>query len=110
MGQKTFSGQGDALFQRQNPERSSLALRLSLMVYNDHNDIQIDRLARNLHAACKTSGIPVRQREWVKIEQSHPIKSFRKLVKKAQRDVKRKTAPGKQQEQQQGQQEQPSIF
>lgn len=108
-----YSAQRDASFQRQNPERSFPVLRLSLME-NDLKDNQIDKLARNLHTACKKSGIPGRQMEWVKMEQSHPIKSFYKLVKRVQRDQRRQSTPGKPQEEQQephrGQQEQQSLF
>lgn len=80
-------------YQRQGPERSSLVLRLSLRT-SDLDDTTIDTLARQLHAACKTSGVLVRQLEWVKMEKPTPGKVFRKAVKTVRRNLRRKSTPG----------------
>jgi len=85
----------DASFQRRDPEKSSLLLRLSIRT-RDLDDVKIQKLARQLHIACKTSGIPVRQLEWVKMEQPNPAKAFRKAVQKVQHQLKRESARGKQ--------------
>jgi hypothetical protein len=82
-----------ASFEKQDPERSSLVLRLSLRT-PDLDDTNIDTLARQLHIACKTSGISVRQIEWVKMEQPTPGKTFRKVVKTVRRNLRRKSTHG----------------
>lgn len=84
----------DASFRKEEPEKASLVLRLSLKA-DDLDDNQIDKLARQLPAACKEAGVPVRRMEWVKMEQRDPKQVFRKAVKTVRMNLRRKSSPGK---------------
>ncbi|ORY09510.1 hypothetical protein BCR34DRAFT_568276 [Clohesyomyces aquaticus] len=65
-------------FQDGEPEKASLSIRFSLKD-NDLSREQIEDLAKYLPQACKKSKVPVRQIDWVKMEESvrRPSRSLR---------------------------------
>lgn len=85
LGRLKMSPERDASFKNTDPERASLTLRLSLKTETLTDD-QIAILAHTLSEACKEVKAPVRQIEWVELEQRNNY-LIQKVVKQMRRSL-----------------------
>jgi hypothetical protein len=87
--------------QERPPEEANLKLRFSLE-QPDLTEDQLRKLGEALPDAFESADIPLRWIEWVKLEKRHPIQLWQKAAKiLGRRNSRRKSTPGKLQQQQQ---------
>lgn len=95
LGRLDHRPERDASFQREEQEKASLTLRLSL-TEKELADKKIEHFARLFNKACKDAKLPVRQMQWVGMQQRDTV--VRTVINTFRKGIKRRSIPGNAQE------------